>query len=138
MNTLETPSSHATTTPSTKERIAATWWRVGASVIAVGASVIALDIIVNDPGPMWKRLIGFGLLATSVVLVVAGLLLRRRDRRLGSTMVAVGVIPGIAPIVFFWFPPAVAFGLFSIAVFVFAVNDAAEAGRPSPSGVTAG
>ena len=138
MSTLETPANNETATPSTTERIAATWWQVGASVIAIGASVIAFDIIVNDPGPMWKRLIGFALLVTSVALVAAGLIVRRRDRRLGSTMVAVGVTPGIAPIVFFWFPPAVAFGLFSIAVFVFAVNDAAEARRSSPSAAVAG
>ena len=44
-------------------------------------------------------------------------------------MVAVGVVPGIAPIVFFWFPPAVVVGLFGIAVFVGAVNDAVDARR---------
>lgn len=130
MNTFHTSSNHKTTT---KERVASTWWQVGAAVIALGASVIALDIAVNDPGPMWKRMIGFGLLAASVTLVVAGLVVRRRDQRTGSAMVAVGVTPGIAPIVFFWFPPAVAFGFFSIAVLVFAVNDAAAANRSLPS-----
>ncbi len=129
MNELETTSDNGT---SIKERIASTWWQVGAAVIALGASVVAIDIITDDPGPMWKRLIGFGLLAASVTLVVAGVVVRRRDRRIGSTMIAVGATPGIAPIVFFWFPPALAFGMFGIAVFVFAVNDATASRRSTP------
>lgn len=114
---------------SFKDRLAATWWQVGAGVIAAGAAVAAIGLIVDDPGPIWKRLIGCTLLMAACSLVVGGLLLRRRARDAGSTMVAAGITPGIAPVVFFWFPPAVAIGVFSIAVFVFAVNDAVDARR---------
>jgi len=129
MNTLDPASDLGASTgrPSIRDRVAATWWQVGAVVIAFAASIVAIDIIANDPGPMWKRVIGFGVLVTSAALVVGGLAIRRHDRRLGGVLVAVGVTPGIVPIIFFWFPPGVAFGLFSIAVLVFAVHDATGA-----------
>ena len=131
IDTSTSPLSAATiTAASTRHRLAAMWWQVGAAIVSVAMTVVAIDIIANDPGPIWKRSIGFALLTTAVVLVVVGLVIRRgRAPVVGSAMVAVGVTPGIAPIVFFWFPPAVAFGLFSIAVLVFAANDAADAGR---------
>lgn len=124
MHTIE-----STATESTWRRAARSWWQVGAVLIATGSAIVAIDIIVRDPGPIWKRSIGFTLLALAAALVVVGLLVRRASRDHGSTMVAVGVVPGIAPIVFFWFPPAVLVGLIGIAVFVAAINDAAAARR---------
>ncbi len=123
MYAIETPSN------SFKDRLAATWWQVGAGVIAAGSAAAAVGLIVDDPGPIWKRLIGCTLLLAACSLVVGGLIVRRRAREIGGAMVAVGITPGIAPIVFFWYTPAVAIGLFAIGVFVFAVNDCVDARR---------
>ena len=133
MNTTDTTSTTdaSPAAPSLRRRLGSRWWQGGAVVIAFAAALVAIDIIANDPGPMWKRLIGFTVLTTAAVLVAAGLVVRRHHRRTGSMMIAVGVTPGIVPIIFFWFPPGVAFGLFSIAVLVFAVNDAGTSAGPT-------
>ncbi len=57
-------------------------------------------------------------------MIAGGLFVRRRTQRIGSLMLAVGVMPGVAALVLFWWPPFLLFGLFSLAVMISAFIDA--------------
>jgi len=58
------------------------------------------------------------------VVIVTGLIVRRRNIVLGSAMIGVGVLPGTFLIMMFWFPPVALFGLLCAAVAITALMDA--------------
>jgi uncharacterized membrane protein YfcA len=58
------------------------------------------------------------------MLIGAGLTIRRRNQRLGSTMIGAGTLPATALILFFWFPPVALVGVLAVVVTVKAFNDA--------------
>jgi hypothetical protein len=104
-----------------------TWWLYSAGVIAI---VLAVVVVVNlsEPatGPWWKHFFGAIALGGAPLMIAGGLFVRRRTQRIGSLMLAVGVMPGVAALVLFWWPPFLLFGLFSLTVMVSAFIDAAE------------
>ena len=57
-------------------------------------------------------------------MIVTGLVVRSHHRRLGSSLVALGALPGAAAVVLFWHPGFALFGVLSITVIASAVIDA--------------
>jgi len=104
-----------------------TWWQYAAAVIAmVLAVVVARNLGEPATGPWWKHFFGTIALGGAPLVIAGGLVVRRRTQRIGSLMLAVGVMPGVAALVLFWWPPFLLFGLFSLAVMVSAFIDADE------------
>lgn len=108
-------------------RLKDTWWQYAAAVIAVVLAVgVAMNLSEPATGPWWKHFFGTIALGIAPLVIAVGLVVRRRIQRIGSVMLAVGVMPGVAALVLFWWPPFLLFGLFSLAVMVSAFIDAGE------------
>jgi hypothetical protein len=104
-----------------------TWWQYGAAVIAIVlAVVVAVNLSEPATGPWWKHFFGTIALGGAPLVIAGGLLVRWRKQRIGSLMLAVGVMPGVAALVLFWSPPFLLFGLISLGVMVSAFIDADE------------
>jgi hypothetical protein len=104
-----------------------TWWQYAAAVIAMVFAAVAVRNL-GEPatGPWWKHTLGTTALVAAPLVISVGLVIRRRMQRIGSLMLAVGVMPGVAALMLFWWPPFLVFGLFSLAVMVSAFIDSAE------------
>ncbi len=101
------------------------WWRFAAVVVAGVLGSAGLHTLFEPAtGPWYRYVLGPAALLASPVVVVAGLVLRSHHPRNGSIVVAVGVLPGVAALVLFWWPPFLLFGLLSLSVVCFAVDDA--------------
>ncbi len=110
------------------------WWLLGAALIATVFAVVSLiDFLERDGAPIFERVAEVAVLVVAATVVLAGLLVRGRSRRLGSALVTVGALPGAAAIILFWHPGFLVFGLLSIAVVTTAFIDARTAGRPVPA-----
>lgn len=106
------------------------WWRIGSLVVgAVLAVVTVQGLFEPATGPWYKYTFGRLALLLAPIAIVAGLSIRRRHRWQGSSLVAVGVLPGAFAVVLFWFPPFLLFGVFSILVATLAADDAHHARR---------
>ena len=92
------------------------WWLASAMVIGVLMLMLGVGNLLNpdDTGPLFGQLVLLGVMATGAGLIGFGLLERRRDPARGSKIVAIGVLPGIVGLAFFWFPPAVLVGILAI------------------------
>lgn len=92
------------------------WWMISAGVI--GASMLALGIGTlvdrDDHSSLFYQLAFFAGMAAGAALILSGLVLVGRNPVRGSRFVAVGVLPGMVGLAFFWFPPAVAVGVLAI------------------------
>jgi uncharacterized membrane protein HdeD (DUF308 family) len=90
---------------------------VSAVVIAGLMLMLGIGNLFNpeDTGPLYGKLLLLAVMATGAGLIGYGLVLRRRDESRGNKTVAVGVLPGMVGLAFFWFPPAVAVGVLAIA-----------------------
>lgn len=105
------------------------WWRKLALPMSV---LIALAGIGNvfepeeNAGPNWRTgAIAYAAVAVvGLALVIGGLVIRRRNRRLSSSMITVGVLPGVPMTIMFWYPPVAAVGLLSIVIALIALIDA--------------
>lgn len=110
------------------------WWLLGAALIATVFAVVALiDFLETDEAPFRERITGVAVFGVAAAVVFVGLAARSRIRRLGSTMIAIGALPGAAAIVLFWHPGFVLFGLLSIAVITTAFIDAGTIEQPVPA-----
>jgi hypothetical protein len=106
------------------------WWRAAAVAVAAVLAFAGVSSLFDPAtGPWYKYTFGRLALLAAPLAIVTGLFLPARYRRQGSTLVAVGSLPGAAAIALFWSPPFLLFGLFSIAVMIGAFNDAENARR---------
>jgi hypothetical protein len=110
------------------------WWLLGAALIAAVFAVVSLiDFVETDGTPFYERITEVAPLVVAAAVVFAGLAARTRSRRLGSTLIAIGTLPGAVAIIFFWHPGFVSFGLLSIAVITTAFTDAGRSEQPVPA-----
>ncbi len=100
------------------------WW-LGSAVL-VAALMIALgvgNLIEDDGGPLYGKVIFAAVLIGGAALVGGGILVRRGDPNRGSRMVGIGVLPGALGIALFWFPPALAVGVLALITAVHAFRN---------------
>jgi hypothetical protein len=108
------------------------WWRMVAVPLAlfVGYAGIgnALEPV-DTAGPNWQAgaIAYAGVAILGLGLVVSGLVIRKNNRKIGSSMVAVGVMPGFPLAIMFWYPPIALVGVLSIMVSMAAFIDAPKA-----------
>ena len=101
------------------------WWRTAAGFIAVGMVILGIgNLLGDDGGPLYGKIVAVAVAVAAAGLIFAGLIARRRNRRLGSAMIGVGTLPASVLIIFFWFPPVALVGVLAIVVTVRAFNDA--------------
>lgn len=104
------------------------WWQFAAAAVAIVLAAVGFSGLFDPTsGPWYKWVLGRSVVAAAPLVIAAGLILRRRNRRLGSSLTGFGVLPGVAAVALFWHPIFLLFGLFSIAALVGAVNDADRA-----------
>lgn len=115
-----------TTMNGFKER----WWRIAAGFIAVGMAFLGIgNMLEDDGGPLYGRILAAALAVAAATLIIAGLTIRRRNQKLGSTMIGIGTLPATGLILFFWFPPVALVGVLAVVVTVKAFNDAGKQRR---------
>lgn len=101
------------------------WWLVAALLIAPIFALLGIgDLMEEASGPLYGRIFAATVGVTAAVVIVTGLIVRRRNKVLGSAMIGVGVLPGTFLIMMFWFPPVALFGLLCAAVAITALIDA--------------
>lgn len=106
------------------------WWRYSAGFIALAMAFVGIgNGTTDDGGPLYGRVLGAVGASLAALVIVAGLTVRRRNPHLGSMMIAFGVLPGVALLVFFWFPPVGAIGVLAMFTAVAAFNDASRQRR---------
>lgn len=106
------------------------WWRAAAVAVAAVLAFAGISSMFDPAtGPWYTYTFGRLALLAAPAAIFVGLQMRARRRSAGSALVAVGLLPGAAAIVLFWWPPFLLFGLFSIAVMVGAIDDAEDARR---------
>lgn len=106
------------------------WWRTASVLVAAVMAVLAIRALLEPAtGPWYQYTVGRLVLTAAPVAIVTGLVIRTRHRWQGSALVALGLLPGAGAIVLFWYPPALMFGFFSIAVMAGASIDADNARR---------
>ncbi len=108
------------------------WWRILALPLSLFVAVAGVGLPFepeDTAGENWLvGAIAYAVVTVvGLVLVIAGLKIRRRRRRLGSTLIAVGVMPGFPMTLMFWFPPVALVGALSIAISITAFLDAPKA-----------
>lgn len=108
------------------------WWRILALPLSLFIAVAGVSLPFQpeeNAGPNWQ----VGAIAYAVVtivglgLVIGGLIIRKRNRKTGSSMIAVGVMPGFPMTIMFWYPPVAAVGVLSTVISVMAFIDAPKA-----------
>jgi hypothetical protein len=105
------------------------WWRILALPVSLFITVAGVGLPFEPEetaGPHWQ--VGAIAYAVAAVvglgLVIGGLILRKKNRKMGSSMIAVGVMPGFPMTIMFWFPPVALVGVLSIGVSIAAFIDA--------------
>ncbi len=107
------------------------WWRYAAALIAIGLTIVGIMSMFEDTrDPLYQRALIAVLLVGAAGLIIIGLVIRANRRKVGCTLIAIGTLPAVAPIVLFWYPPALAIGVVSSLVIAKAVEDAQ---RSSPA-----
>lgn len=124
-----TKSAFAERLETTMKSFRTEWWRILALPLAVFVAVAGVGLPFEPQetaGPNWLA----GAIAYAVVtvvglgLVITGLMIRRRNRKVGSSLVAVGVMPGFPMTLMIWFPPVALVGALSIVISTMAFLDA--------------
>lgn len=110
-------------------------WLLGAGLIATVFSVVSVvDFLGADMESLYERFLEVALLVVAAAVILGGLVARTRSRRLGSTLIAVGSLPGAAAIALYWHPGFLMVGVLSIAVITTALSEA----RSEQSGLVGG
>lgn len=125
-------SAFAERMETTMKTLKTRWWRILALPISVFVAVAGIGLPFEEQttaGPNWLQ--GAVLYALAAVvglgLVVAGMLARRRNRKTGSILIGVGMMPAFPMTIMFWFPPVAAVGLVAILISMSAFLDASKA-----------
>jgi len=125
--TRKQPDVHTELGETTMDTFKDRWWRYAAAFIAVGFVFLGIgNLQGDDGGPLYGKVIAAAVAVGAAGLIVAGLAIRRRNTRVGSTLIGIGTLPASLLILFFWFPPVALVGVLAIAVTVIAFNDAAK------------
>lgn len=108
------------------------WWRILALPVSLFITVAGVGLPFEPQetaGTNWQ--VGAIAYAVAAVvglgLVLAGLSIRKKSRKVGSSLIAVGIMPGFPMTIMFWFPPVALVGLLSIAISIAAFIDAPKA-----------
>lgn len=108
------------------------WWRILALPLSLFVAFAGVGLPFESQttaGENWLA----GAIIYSVVtvvglgLVIAGLIIRKKNRKVGSTMIAVGVMPGFPMTIMFWYPPVALVGVLAIVISFMAFSDAPKA-----------
>ena len=106
------------------------WWRKLALPLSLFVVFAGIGNMIEDTeGALFGRIAYAVVAVAGFVLVVGGLLIRKRNRMVGSSMIAVGVMPGFPLAIMFWFPPVALVGGLAIAISFLAFIDAPKAPR---------
>lgn len=104
------------------------WWRILAPPLSLFLVFAGIGNMIEDTeGALFGRIAYAVVTVVGLGLVIAGLITRKRNRRIGSTMIAVGVMPGFPLTIMFWFPPVALIGVLSIVISIMAFIDAPKA-----------
>lgn len=104
------------------------WWRILALPLSLFLVLAGIANLIEDTeGALFGRIAYAAVTVIGFGLVIAGLFTRRKNRKMGSTMIAVGVMPGFALAIMFWIPPLALAGVLSIAISMAAFIDAPKA-----------
>ena len=83
-----------------------TWWVSLAVVLAVLQTVFAVGAGTDSEETGVGRVFFFSVWAGGSVLAILGARVRSENRRVGDSMIAVGVLPAVATgVIAYWFPP---------------------------------
>ncbi|MGB7861576.1 MAG: hypothetical protein WBM90_13855 [Acidimicrobiia bacterium] len=104
------------------------WWRLLAPPLSLFTVFAGVGNLIEDTGgALFGRVAYAAGTVIGLCLVVGGLIVRRKNRNVGSTMIAFGVMPAFPMTIFFWFPPVAFLGVLSIVISVMAFIDAPKA-----------
>lgn len=105
-----------------------TWWMLAATAIGLAELVLGIGNIVSlvqdDRRSVASALVAFVVATAAAALVFGGLAIRRQNRPRGSAVIAVGMFPGCAAVVMWWFLPALVIGVLCMVATMSAVMDA--------------
>ena len=106
------------------------WWRILALPLSLFVAFAGIGNLIEDTeGALFGRVAYAVVAIVGLGLVVAGLLIRRKNRMVGSSLIAVGVMPGFPLVIMFWFPPVALAGGLAVAISISAFIDAPKAPR---------
>lgn len=104
------------------------WWRILALPLSLFVVVAGIGNMIEDTEGALNGRIGYAVATvTGLGLVIAGLTIRKKNRKIGSTLIAVGVMPGFPMTIMFWYPPVALIGVLSIVISMTAFIDAPKA-----------
>jgi len=124
-----TKSAFAERLETTMRSFRTDWWRILALPLSVFVAVAGVGLPFEPQetaGPNWLA----GAIAYAVVavaglgLVITGLRIRRKNRKVGSNLIAVGMMPAFPMTLMFWFPPVALVGVLAIVISTTAFLDA--------------
>ena len=115
---------------TTMKSLKTDWWRVLALPLSLLIVIAAIGNLIEDSdGALFGRVAYLVASGVGFALVIAGLIFRRKDRMMGSTMIAIGVMPAFPLVIMFWLPPVALVGVLGIAISLKAFIDAPKAPR---------
>ena len=104
------------------------WWRILALPVALFTVFAGIGNMIEDTeGALFGRITYAAATVVGLGLVIGGLVIRRKNRKVGSTLVALGVMPTFPMTIMFWYPPVALVGVLSIVIFTMALIDAPKA-----------
>ncbi|MDX1511778.1 MAG: hypothetical protein R3249_10550 [Nitriliruptorales bacterium] len=122
---------------TTMDNLKQTWWLVTAPIVAAAVVIFGFgNMVTDDGGEFWMRALFFGITVAFALVVVVGLVLRRRHKAVGSLIIGLAVLPGSVLTALFWFPPVALVGLLCLVTAIKALSDYAALRRATPETVT--